>query len=44
MKNKDLTKLIGHKMRCGDYYGNHPEKDGAVLIGILVGNINYLRT
>lgn len=24
-------------MRCLDLYGNQPEKDGAILIGILIG-------
>lgn len=39
MVNKDVTKLVGHKLRCSDYYGNRPEKDGAILIGVLVGKI-----
>lgn len=26
-------------MRCLDLYGNRPEKDGAILIGILIGKI-----
>lgn len=31
------------EMRCLDKYGNRPERDGALLIGILVGkDILYL--
>lgn len=28
-----------HHMRCSDRFGSHPEHDGAILIGILVGEI-----
>lgn len=35
-KLRDLTE--GHKkMRCLDKYGNHPEHDGNILIGLLLG-------
>lgn len=26
-------------MRCEDYYGRHPERDGRVLVGIFIGKI-----
>lgn len=37
MKTIELTNLANHKMRCEDLYGHRPERDGAVLVGILVG-------
>lgn len=37
MQNIELTNLESHKMRCEDFYGHRPERDGAVLVGILVG-------
>lgn len=39
MIGKDLHELSekGVRMRCSDYYGNHPERDGPILVGILIG-------
>lgn len=39
MEGKTLYNLTNDKidMRCLDLYGNRPERDGAVLIGILTG-------
>lgn len=39
MKGKSFFELYGTKadVRCLDYYGNHPEKDAVMLVGILAG-------
>lgn len=39
MKGKQFFELYGGKadVRCLDYYGNHPEKDAVMLVGILAG-------
>ena len=41
MRGKKLHELQMHRyhMRCLDTAGNHPEKDGNLLIGMLVGVI-----
>lgn len=31
----------GIQMRCLDYYGRHPERDGPILIGILIGKFQF---
>ncbi|KAK2580065.1 hypothetical protein KPH14_012349 [Odynerus spinipes] len=33
----NLTSLANRQLRCLDLYGARPEKDGAILIGILIG-------
>lgn len=35
---------LNHHMRCSDRYGSHPERDGAILIGILVGKCAVILT
>ncbi|XP_014210826.1 toll-like receptor 13 [Copidosoma floridanum] len=35
--NRTLESLAGWKLRCPDMYGARPERDSAVLIGMLVG-------
>lgn len=39
MHGKTLRELSEKKtqMRCPDKYGNHPERDGSILIGLLLG-------
>lgn len=39
MKGKRFFDLYDKKedVRCLDLYGNHPEKDAVVLVGILAG-------
>lgn len=39
MKDKTLLGLgnDSHTLRCLDYYGNRPERDAGIVIGILVG-------
>jgi len=39
MSGKTLKELSAKKthMRCPDKYGNHPERDGTILIGLLLG-------
>lgn len=39
MKTKLLADLSakGVQMRCEDYYGRHPERDGPILVGIFIG-------
>lgn len=31
-----------HQMRCLDYYGRHPERDGPILVGILIGELTRI--
>lgn len=35
--NRPLMSLSGRKLRCLDYYGARPERDAAVLVGMLLG-------
>lgn len=39
MKGKTLYELYmkQSEMRCLDIYGNHPEKDAPMLVGLLAG-------
>lgn len=39
MVDKTLYRIYESKsdMRCLDYYGNRPERDAVVLVGVLVG-------
>lgn len=39
MKGKSLVELSAKKvqMRCEDYYGRRPERDGPILVGIFIG-------
>ncbi|KAF7987842.1 hypothetical protein HCN44_003705 [Aphidius gifuensis] len=34
---KNLTSLAKRKLRCLDYYGSRPERDAAILIGVVLG-------
>ncbi|XP_016844809.1 leucine-rich repeat-containing protein 4B isoform X2 [Nasonia vitripennis] len=36
-QNKSLAELAGRQLRCQDMYGARPERDAAVLVGMLVG-------
>lgn len=36
-EGKKLTTLAMHNLRCLDLYGSHPERDAAILLGILIG-------
>lgn len=31
-----------YHMRCEDYYGRRPERDGPVLVGILIGKYSAI--
>lgn len=39
MAGKTFHEILkkGTQMRCLDYYGRHPERDGPILVGILIG-------
>lgn len=39
MKPQHLYELSakGVHMRCDDYYGRRPERDGPILVGIFIG-------
>lgn len=37
MKGKSFEELQNADVRCLDVYGNHPEKDAVMLVGILAG-------
>lgn len=41
MSGKSILDLhsIQYNMRCLDYYNNRPERDGILLVGILIGVI-----
>lgn len=43
MKGKTLSELStkGVQMRCEDYYGRHPERDGPILVGIFIGRQRF---
>ena len=34
---KNLTSLAHRKLRCLDRYDAHPERDAAILVGIMIG-------
>lgn len=34
---KNLTSLAKRKLRCKDLYGARPERDAAILVGIMIG-------
>lgn len=34
---KNLTSLAHRKLRCSDLYGARPERDAAILVGVLIG-------
>ncbi|XP_058805913.1 leucine-rich repeat neuronal protein 1 [Phymastichus coffea] len=36
-RNRTLMSLSNRKLRCLDYYGARPERDAAVLVGMLLG-------
>lgn len=40
MKGKSFLELSSknEQMRCGDYYGHRPDRDGPILVGIFIGN------
>lgn len=39
MVNKSLHEIYmkSYQMRCEDYYGRRPERDGPILVGIFIG-------
>lgn len=44
MKGKLLSDLSakGVQMRCEDYYGRRPERDGPILVGIFIGKLTRI--
>lgn len=34
---KNMSSLANRKLRCIDIYGNRPERDTAILIGLVIG-------
>lgn len=30
------------RMRCSDYYGRRPERDGPILVGVFIGEYLHL--
>lgn len=34
---RNLTSLVGRHLRCLDLYDARPEKDAAILVGVLIG-------
>ena len=37
LQNRTLASLAGQQLRCLDAYGARPERDAAVLVGMLLG-------
>lgn len=39
MKSRQFAELSskGVQMRCADYYGHRPERDGPILVGVFIG-------
>lgn len=44
MKGKSFLELSSknEQMRCEDYYGHRPDRDGPILVGIFIGTYPIL--